>query len=156
MKLSFDNLNLDKFHNYEIYGDLIVLNLGSMMNAKKKNWNTELISQSKSIKEADEKLYQEFKNLLGNYGINLPDYDEIHGKKIMELKVETPYFSDLELNIRNFAKKYPINEIYKKMEDAIAIEKSNSSGGNKRKRLTKRRRPTKRKIHIKRRPTKRR
>ena len=154
LKLSFDKLT--NVPNAEKLGDLIVLNLGSMMNAEEKNWNTELISQSALIEKEDENLYNKFKNLFVNYSISskLPDYDNIDGKKIINLEVEDLEVEDLkslQLKIKEFATEKNIHDIYEKMK-----RKASVYGGKKRKKQTKRKRATKRKPTKKRRPTKRR
>ena len=61
---------------------LISLNMGSIVNSGKKNWNTKYVEYYDSIKEADKALY----NLL-RINPSLPEYDEIIGTEIKDIKI---------------------------------------------------------------------
>lgn len=64
--------------------NLISLNMGSIVNSGKKNWNTRYIKYYEAIKEADKEMY----NLLkGKNDSLLPEYDNIIGRDIVNTNV---------------------------------------------------------------------
>lgn len=62
--------------------NLIVANMGSIVNSGRKNWNTQYISKSKEIKDADMAIYNLIRCFNINHEIELPKYSEIIGSEM--------------------------------------------------------------------------
>lgn len=60
--------------------NLIVVNMGSIVNSGKKNWNTQYISKSNEIKDADMEIYNLIRN--ANPDKALPEYNNIIGSEM--------------------------------------------------------------------------
>jgi hypothetical protein len=103
--------------------NLIVVNMGSIVNSGKKNWNTQYISKSKEIKDADMEIY----NLIraSNPAKGLPKYEDIIGSEMTKDKIGVDktmitYDDKLTLSIEAIAK-----ELYEELTG-----KRMQSGGN--------------------------
>lgn len=64
------------------HNNLIVLNMGSIVNAGHKNWKTDYIMHQELINKRDREIYNLLKEVNDDYGRPLPKYDEICGSSI--------------------------------------------------------------------------
>jgi hypothetical protein len=65
------------------HNNLIVLNMGSIVNAGHKNWNTEYIIHQERINKADREIYFNLQQVSSRFGKELPEYDQICGSSIL-------------------------------------------------------------------------
>lgn len=87
------------------HNNLVVLNMGSIVNAGHKNWNTEYIIHQERINKADREIYFYLQQVNSRFGRELPEYDQMCGSTIIgdafeqqvQLYKEQPWF---EHNLR--------------------------------------------------------
>lgn len=87
------------------HDNLVVLNMGSIVNAGHKNWNTEYITHQESISKADKDIYFYLQQVSSRFGKELPEYEQICGSSILgsafeqqlQLYKDKPWF---ERNLR--------------------------------------------------------
>ena len=68
------------------HNNLIVLNMGSIVNAGHKNWKTDYIMHQELINKRDREIYNLLKEVNDDFGRPLPKYDEICGSSIAGCK----------------------------------------------------------------------
>jgi len=132
------------------HNNLVVLNIGSIVNAGHKNWNTEYIIHQERINKADRDIYYYLQQVTSRFGRELPDYDQMCGSSIIDsafeqqvkLNKEKPWF---EHNLRRQYEKGGIdkmeiyynenllNQITMTMELLIRYMKTGTYGGSARK-----------------------
>lgn len=100
---------IGKTYTKETYPrNLIVVNMGSIVNSDRKNWNTQYISKSKEIKDADIAIYNLI--LASNPDKGLPEYSNIVGSEMTKDKIGVnnitiTYNNSLTLSIEAIATK---------------------------------------------------
>ena len=111
----------DKTYNTQYPRNLIVVNMGSIVNANHKNWNTKYLLYQSEINQADRDVYEIVRK--HNLSAGLPEYDDIDGKEIKDTEIVDYNVMRNEIDVR-------IMSLTKDLDEKIYV------GGN----LTKRRR----------------
>jgi hypothetical protein len=112
----------DKTYNTEYPRNLIVVNMGSIVNAENKSWNTKYLLYQSEINQADRDVYE----IVRKYNPEkLPEYNDIDGKIIKDTEINASDDMEKEIIAR-------VALLTAKLDEEMMIK----SGGN----LTKRRR----------------
>jgi hypothetical protein len=115
--------NLIKGLDSLIYSNLVVLNLGSMINADKKNWNTQYIDKIDQIKKGDKALFDAVNKVLeGNLGMDIPspyNYNNFN-KNVLKREISEADFTRFTEALKSNAS--TINKIITDLHDEINQE----------------------------------
>jgi hypothetical protein len=129
------------------HNNLVVLNMGSIVNAGHKNWNTEYIIHQERINKSDREIYFYLQQVNSRFGRELPEYDQICGSSILgdafeqqvQLYKEQPWF---EHNLRRqyekggidkmeiYYNQHLLNQITVTMELLLKYMKTGTYGGS--------------------------